>query len=81
MTPAELTSRMVRIESINPGPAGESVAGPREADISRFVADWLVGHGLQAERREFLPGRFNVIAGVEGSGPRRLLRSISMLQI
>ena len=70
---AQLTSDMVRIDSINPGPAGEAVPGPREADISRFVLDWLRDRGLQAERREFLPGRLNVIAVVPGAGPRRLL--------
>jgi acetylornithine deacetylase len=70
---AQLTSDMVRIDSTNPGPAGEAVPGPREADISRFVLEWLRDRGLQAERREFLPGRFNVTAVVPGAGPRRLL--------
>jgi len=69
----ELTSRMVRIESINPGPAGDDVPGRREADISAFVREWLQEHGLPAERREFFPGRFNVLATVPGAGPRRLL--------
>ncbi len=70
---AQLTSDMVRIESINPGPAGDDVAGRREADISRFVADWLQERGIACQRREFLPGRLNVSAVVAGSGARRLL--------
>jgi len=72
-SPAELTSALVRIESINPGPAGDDIAGSREVNISRFVHEWLTSRGVRAERREFLPGRFNVIATVPGSGPRRLL--------
>jgi acetylornithine deacetylase len=64
---------MVRIESINPGPAGEDVPGPREANISAFVLEWLRAQGVPAERREFLPGRANIVATVPGSGPKRLL--------
>jgi succinyl-diaminopimelate desuccinylase len=70
---AQLASEMVRIDSVNPGPAGEAVAGPREADISRFVADWLRERAIAVERREFVPGRFNVSAVVPGTGSRRLL--------
>ncbi len=64
---------MIRIDSTNPGPAGTDVPGPREARISAFVNEWLEDHGIWAERREFAPGRFNVIATVPGSGSRRLL--------
>jgi acetylornithine deacetylase/succinyl-diaminopimelate desuccinylase family protein len=70
---AELVSQMVRIDSTNPGPAGADVPGPREAEISAFVNQWLGDHGIRAERREFAPDRFNVIAAVPGSGSRRLL--------
>ena len=70
---AELASALIRIESINPGPAGDDVPGPRERDVSRYIRDWLTARGIEAERREFLPGRFNVIASVAGSGQRRLL--------
>jgi acetylornithine deacetylase len=69
----QLAADMVRINSVNPGPAGADVPGPREAEISLFVEAWLRERGLEVERREFAPGRFNVIATVRGSGPRRLL--------
>ena len=64
---AELTSELVRIESVNPGPAGDAVEGAREAEISLFVQEWLRERGIEADRREFLPGRFNVSAVVAGS--------------
>lgn len=70
---AQLTAQMVRIESTNPGPAGEDLPGRREADISAFVLEWLRARGVSADRREFLSGRFNVSAVVPGAGPRRLL--------
>lgn len=70
---AELTAQLVRIESVNPGPAGDDIVGRREADISQFVVDWLRWHGVEAERHEFLPGRFNVVAAIKGSGNQRLL--------
>ena len=64
---------MVRINSVNAGPAGADVPGPWEAEISTFVYRWLQDRGIWAERREFAPGRFNVIAAIPGSGDRRLL--------
>ncbi|HJN16294.1 MAG TPA: M20/M25/M40 family metallo-hydrolase, partial [Armatimonadota bacterium] len=70
---AELAAALVQIESINPGPAGDDVPGPRERDVSQYVYDWLSGRGMKAERREFLPGRFNVTAVAAGSGPKRLM--------
>jgi len=70
---AQLTADMVRINSVNPGPAGADAPGPREAEISAFVAGWLRERGVETERREFAPGRFNVLATVRGSGSRRLL--------
>jgi acetylornithine deacetylase/succinyl-diaminopimelate desuccinylase family protein len=69
----ELVAGMVRIDSTNAGPAGADVPSPREAEISAFVNDWLEDRGIWAERREFAPGRFNVIGAVPGSGRRRLL--------
>jgi len=70
---AQLTADMVRINSVNPGPAGADAPSPREAEISAFVEGWLRERGIETERREFAPGRFNVVATAHGSGNRRLL--------
>ncbi|MGQ9730612.1 MAG: M20 family metallopeptidase [Candidatus Zipacnadales bacterium] len=68
-----MTSQLVKIESVNAGPAGSPVGGSPEANISRFVQQWLEEHGIKAVRHAFLPGRFNVSACVPGSGSGRLL--------
>ena len=62
---AELTSALVAIDSTNPdlvpGGAGED-------EIARFVAAWLTNAGLDVERHELAPGRFNAIGIARGSG-------------
>jgi succinyl-diaminopimelate desuccinylase len=54
----ELTRRLVAIDSVNPelvpGGAGES-------EIAAFVARWLEDAGLNVERNELAPGRWNVV--------------------
>jgi acetylornithine deacetylase len=65
MTPlAELLRQLVAINSINPTLAG----GPGEAEITRWIAEWLRGIGLDAHLQEVAPGRPNTIARIPGRG-------------
>jgi acetylornithine deacetylase len=67
---AELTARLVEIESINP----EVVSGGSgEAVIARFVAEWCERAGLETSLEEAAPGRPNVIAIARGTGGGRSL--------
>jgi acetylornithine deacetylase/succinyl-diaminopimelate desuccinylase-like protein len=67
---AELVYQLVAIESVNPTlvPGGSG-----EAEIGRFVADWLEGRGIEVELEELAPSRVNVIGHVRGSGDGRTL--------
>jgi acetylornithine deacetylase len=66
-----LTRELVRIESVNPG---IEPGGSGEGEISAFVAELLSEWGLDAERSECAPGRFNVRASLgPGDGPSLLL--------
>ena len=60
-----LVSGLVAIDSVNPslvpGGAGES-------GIARFVADWAVDAGLEAEVLESTPGRPSVVVRAPGTG-------------
>jgi acetylornithine deacetylase len=67
---AELTARLVELESINPG----VVAGASgEAEVARFVAEWCGRAGLDASLEEVAPGRPNVVAVARGKGGGRSL--------
>jgi acetylornithine deacetylase len=66
----ELTRQLVAIDSVNPSLV-EGGAGERE--IARFVADWAVERGLQAEIVEETRGRPSVIVRAAGSGAGRSL--------
>jgi acetylornithine deacetylase len=67
---AELTRQLVAIDSVNPalipGAAGE-------AEIARFVAEWLERAGLDVEVEEVAPGRPNVVGIARGTGGGRTL--------
>jgi acetylornithine deacetylase len=67
---AELTAQLVAIDSVNPdlipGAAGE-------AEIGRFVAEWLRAAGLSVEVEEVAPGRPNVVGVAHGTGGGRSL--------
>ncbi|HXV32879.1 MAG TPA: M20/M25/M40 family metallo-hydrolase [Gaiellaceae bacterium] len=67
---AELLADLVRIDSVNPDLI-EGGAG--EGEIARFVAGWLEDAGLDVEREEVAPGRFNVVGVAGGSGGGRSL--------
>ena len=67
---AELTGRLVAIESINP----DIVAGGSgEGAVAKFVAAWCERAGLETELSEPAPGRPNVVAVARGSGGGRSL--------
>jgi acetylornithine deacetylase len=61
----ELAAELVRIDSVNPDLVP---GGAGEGEVARFVADWLVGAGLEVEVEEVAPGRPNVVGRAHGSG-------------
>jgi acetylornithine deacetylase len=67
---AQLTSRLVAIDSVNPtlvpGGAGET-------EIARFIAGWARGAGLEADVVEGTAGRPSVIVRAPGTGGGRTL--------
>lgn len=67
---AELTARLVEIESINPDVVS---GGSGEAAVARFVAEWCERAGLETSLEDAAPGRPNVIASARGTGGGRSL--------
>jgi acetylornithine deacetylase len=67
---AELTARLVEIESINPDVVS---GGSGEAAVARFVAEWCERAGLETSLEDAAPGRPNVIAIARGTGGGRSL--------
>jgi acetylornithine deacetylase len=67
---AELTARLVEIESINPDIVSD---GSGEGPLATFVAEWCDRAGLQTRLEEPAPGRPNVVAVAPGSGDGRSL--------
>ena len=67
---ANLTARLVEIESINPDVVP---GGSGEVAIARFVAAWCERAGLDVSLEEAAPGRPNVVAVARGSGGGRSL--------
>ena len=67
---AELTARLVEIESINPDVVP---GGSGEAAMARFVAEWCERAGLETSLENAAPGRPNVIASARGTGSGRSL--------
>jgi len=61
---AELTARLVEIESINPDVVP---GGSGEQGVARFVAEWCEHAGLEVSVEEAAPGRPNVIAVARGT--------------
>ncbi len=67
---AELTARLVEIESINPDVVP---GGSGELGLARFVAEWCERARLEVSVEEAAPGRPNVIAVARGTGGGRSL--------
>jgi acetylornithine deacetylase len=68
--PTELLARLVEIDSVN---ARLVAGGGGEAEIGRFVAEWLARAGLDVSVEEAAPGQANVIGVARGSGGGRTL--------
>lgn len=66
----ELLEQLVGIESVNPTLVS---GGSGEAEIARFVAEWLDRNGVPAEYHDLGDSRANVVARVAGSGAGRAL--------
>ena len=67
---AELAAALVRIDSVNPA----LIAGAAgEAEVARFVSDWLERAGLEVEVVEPVAGRPSVIGLARGTGGGRAL--------
>ena len=67
---AELTGRLVAIESTNPDLVPDGVG---EGEIAAFVASWLDEAGLDVDQYEAAPGRPNVVGVARGTGGGRSL--------
>ena len=67
---AELTARLVEIESINPDVVS---SGSGERGVAQFVAEWCERAGLEVSLEDAAPGRPNVVAVARGSGGGRSL--------
>jgi acetylornithine deacetylase len=67
---AELTGRLVAIDSTNPDLVPDGVG---EVEIAGFVATWLREAGLDVDLYEAAPGRLNVVAVARGTGGGRSL--------
>jgi acetylornithine deacetylase/succinyl-diaminopimelate desuccinylase-like protein len=70
----ELLQDLIRIPSVNPhGDPGTAAVG--EGKIAAYLKEWLSACGAEAELREVLPGRPNVLArwGADRPGKPRLL--------
>jgi acetylornithine deacetylase/succinyl-diaminopimelate desuccinylase-like protein len=67
---ADLTARLVAIESVNPAivPSGSG-----EVAIARFIAEWCANAGLEVSAEAVAPGRTNVVAVARGRGGGRTL--------
>jgi acetylornithine deacetylase len=66
----DLTARLVAVDSVNPALVS---GGAGEAEIARVVAAWLAEAGLEVEREEIAPGRWNVVGVASGTGGGRAL--------
>ena len=67
---AELTARLVEIESINPDVVP---GGTGEKAVATFVAEWCERAGLEVSVRDAASGRPNVVAVARGSGDGKSL--------
>ncbi|MDX6455621.1 MAG: acetylornithine deacetylase, partial [Gaiellaceae bacterium] len=67
---AQLTSRLVSIDSVNPALVP---GGAGETEIARFISDWARRAGLEADAVEGTAGRSSVIVRAPGTGGGRTL--------
>src|ERR1700752_2082150 len=70
-TIVDLTSRLIRLPSVNPSIAPDEAHG--EAAVAAGARDWLEAHGVRAWLEGGAPGRPNCVAEVGSGGPPRVL--------
>lgn len=71
---AEILQQLVRIPSVNPAFPG----GTGEAELGRYVEEFLYRLNLPAERQVVAGGRFNVLGTLPGRSQRKLLLEAHM---
>lgn len=71
---AEILQQLVRIPSVNPAFPG----GTGEAELGRYVEEFLYRLNLPAERQVVAGGRFNVLGTLSGRSQRKLLLEAHM---
>lgn len=59
----DLVSKLVQIDSVNPWLVKD---GAGEAEVVRFIHDWIEPHGVEIFREEAGKGRFNLIVKLPG---------------
>lgn len=69
-TPADLTARLVTIDSVNPGLVP---GGAGESAVAAFCAEWLTAHGFEVHLLDERGGRPSVVAVARGTGGGRSL--------
>ncbi|PKM74109.1 MAG: peptidase M20 [Firmicutes bacterium HGW-Firmicutes-16] len=60
--PVELTKKLVKIESCNPG--------VEEGRLGDYIYERLETRGVPVRKQQVLPGRFNIIAKIEGNSQK-----------
>ena len=65
-----LLINLIRINSVNPSLV---LGGNGEAEIARYLCEYMRGAGLEVKYQEFAPGRANAIGILKGSGGGRSL--------
>jgi acetylornithine deacetylase len=68
--PVALTRVLVATPSVNPQ---MEAGGAAEGAVAELTAGWLQDWGLATETTEVAPGRYNVVATLDGDGPTLLL--------
>ncbi|HSH74807.1 MAG TPA: M20/M25/M40 family metallo-hydrolase, partial [Longimicrobiales bacterium] len=68
--PVAIARLLVATPSVNPALSPD---GTGEAEIAEVIADLLGAWGLSPETREVAPGRYNVLASIDGDGPVLML--------
>lgn len=66
----DLLQRLIRIPSVNPAFADDSLQSSGEADLTDFLVDFLEKNRWPWLRQTVHPGRDNLIAVVRGSSPQ-----------
>lgn len=77
----ELLRDIVRIDTINPPPAGSGRANANETAVCLRVRDALAAWGVESEILESAPGRGNLVARVRGNGSKKPLLLMAHIDV